>query len=556
MFIISCGDKAEIVAKVGNEKITVDEFTEVLNQKYKSKPLNEISVDQKKEVAQDLVNKRLKVLKARELDLDKSPEFKKEVQNSAQQIISQKLFEVEIVDELIPEKDLRDIFNFEKENVRAIVIAVNHNGTRKNSTNLSPAQAEKLGEEIVNKLKSGEDAKELSQRFSDNSMVRRAQGVFDPYKPGTLGYEIDLKIARASKNDIIGPVMTDQSVLIIKVDDIKKSDKEVAFKSKEMQLKRQLYMKYFRQDQGTKRYQQLTKQYKSEMDWEIFQDGIAQFVEEIKNWSAQPNPKDLQFTNEQRSIKLAQIEDIEITSGYFIDKFRGRFAMMYKRYENTEAIEQVLQNHLDFLAWNIKAKEKGIDKRPDVKEKIESFKRSKLAELYDSKQVGQKVEVTEQEIKKYYQTHKEEYIEPTKIQVWEIAVKDLEKANQIYQKVAQNPDEFQKLAKQHTERRGMKRRRGSLGYLSKNAPRGQLVKTAFEAGPNQIVEPFKNGPFYSIIKTGDRKESRQKSLKEVKKNVEHSLRREKQENLRKTKIKQLQNEYSYWINESLIKSLT
>jgi parvulin-like peptidyl-prolyl isomerase len=147
------------------------------------------------------------------------------------------------------------------------------------------------------------------------------------------------------------------------------------------------------------------------------------------------------------------------------------------------------------------------------------------------------------------------YLEPRKIRVWEIAVKDREQAVKIHKNAVDNFSEFENLAQQYTEKTSMKSRKGDLGYQNANSPRS-VIKAAFEAGENKIIGPLEENNFFYIIKTGDIQPERQKTLAEAEIVIKAAVQKEKQDRLRQQLVKDLQNEYVFWINESLLRKLS
>ena len=128
-------------------------------------------------------------------------------------------------------------------------------------------------------------------------------------------------------------------------------------------------------------------------------------------------------------------------------------------------------------------------------------------------------------------------------------------AEKIYRKALTNFSDFENLAQQFTEKASMKNRKGDLGYQNANSPRS-IIKAAFEAGENKIIGPLEENNFFYVIRTGDIQPERQRTLAEVEAVVRSAVQKEKQDRSRQQILKELQNEYVFWIDETQLKKLS
>jgi parvulin-like peptidyl-prolyl isomerase len=94
-----------------------------------------------------------------------------------------------------------------------------------------------------------------------------------------------------------------------------------------------------------------------------------------------------------------------------------------------------------------------------------------------------------------------------------------------------------------------------LGYQNVNSPRS-IIKAAFEAGENKIIGPLEENNFFYVIKTGEIQPERQRTLNEVEAVVRSAVQKEKQDLSRQQILKELQNEYIFWIDETQLRKLS
>lgn len=202
------------------------------------------------------------------------------------------------------------------------------------------------------------------------------------------------------------------------------------------------------------------------------------------------------------------------------------------------------------LIWVNIAKQRKIQDYPEISKQITHFSDSKLVELFDKYQIREKIKLSPEEIEAYYEANKTSYLEPKKIQLWEIAIKDSASAQEVYQKTSNQSSNFEALARKYTEKPKMKDKNGYMGYLSASSPR-KVVREAIQAGENSIIGPIFENPYYYIIKTGKIQAEQQKSFEEVKSKVSVDAKRDKERELRESITQSLRNEYNIRISENI-----
>ena len=150
----------------------------------------------------------------------------------------------------------------------------------------------------------------------------------------------------------------------------------------------------------------------------------------------------------------------------------------------------------------------------------------------------EKVEVTDADAKKYYDTHQKEFshgeqvrashiliavdilgkikelkdknpnISPEKInaELEKYSAAQKAKAEAILAEVQKNPDNFERIAAQNSDDKGSAARGGQLGFFTKEQMVPEFSKTAFSMKPNTISGLVQTQYGYHIIKVTDRME--------------------------------------------------
>ena len=145
---------------------------------------------------------------------------------------------------------------------------------------------------------------------------------------------------------------------------------------------------------------------------------------------------------------------------------------------------------------------------------------------------------SEEQIKAYYEEHKDEFAIPEKVQISRILIKVTEdrddqaalaEAERIYKQVRSNDTSFRDIASKLSEG-PYKRRGGDVGFISRKGKPGldeQLVEKAFSMKRGQISKPFKTKDGYNIIYLKERRDAMERGFQQMKGSVLRKLKNEK-----------------------------
>ena len=186
------------------------------------------------------------------------------------------------------------------------------------------------------------------------------------------------------------------------------------------------------------------------------------------------------------------------------------------------------------------------------KEEFRQPEKAKVKYLvFDPAQFEKAAEVTPRETEEYYQADTEQFVEPQRVRARQILLKSdnqekddevLKKAQALVAKINGGED-FEKLARKVSEDKATADKGGDLGYFKK----GEMVKSvedaAFALKKDQVSLPVKSQLGWHIIKVEDIKESRTKPLDEVKETIAAEIRKEKAQQLAEKEAKRAFNRF-------------
>jgi peptidyl-prolyl cis-trans isomerase C len=202
--------------------------------------------------------------------------------------------------------------------------------------------------------------------------------------------------------------------------------------------------------------------------------------------------------------------------------------------KNLQLKEAVLRQFIQSIVISNLAKEKGFDKTAEVRDQVDFFKDNYLATLYLKHEILSKINIPDEDLKKYYEGHKDEFKTPEMVKVRHILVKVDESAPEKDKKAARKKaegilkrikagEDFAKLAAEVSDDPGSKENGGEIGFF----PKGRMVKSfedaAFALKPGEVSGLVKTQYGYHIIKLEEKKPAGVQTFDEVKENIRQKL---------------------------------
>ncbi len=225
--------------------------------------------------------------------------------------------------------------------------------------------------------------------------------------------------------------------------------------------------------------------------------------------------------------------------------------------EKQEVLDRLVSERVLYL----KALDAGLDRDPKVqKVMINTLLRD---EVYSTVRNS---DFTEEELRAYFEAHKDEFVVPEKVQVKRILIRVREdrsdeeakaEAERIHAELAANPGAFKDLASKHSED-PYKRRGGDLGFLSRDGKPGldsTIVERAFALEVNELSEVFKTDEGYNIILVANKREKVERTFQQMKGSVLRKVKNEKLKSLYDSYVEALSKDVEITIDESALDAI-
>ena len=249
---------------------------------------------------------------------------------------------------------------------------------------------------------------------------------------------------------------------------------------------------------------------------------------------------------------LAKVSDSVITVKEFSSKIDKLPPYYKKLVEQNRAryLEDMIMEKLFYEA----AVRKGIDRDKEVQEVVnEAKKKIVIAKLIES-EVEKKVQISEEEMRKYYDEHKAEFKTPELWRASHILVATDKEAGDILDALAKGA-KFEDLAKEKsmdaTSSRG-----GDIGFFRA----GQLVpdfeKAALKLNMGQTSDVIHTQFCYHVIKLTDKREPGAEDFEKARGKIESELKKKKRAELFDKLVTDLKNKYGVFIDEEILDSMS
>ncbi len=146
-----------------------------------------------------------------------------------------------------------------------------------------------------------------------------------------------------------------------------------------------------------------------------------------------------------------------------------------------------------------RATDLGLANTERVRQGVRKTRREALIERLREMEVTDLIDISEDDIRAYYERNRETYVRSERISILEVLVDDRDQADELMQKL-ENGGDLEKLARQYSMRSSRVRRAGGRMQLMRPDKYGRVGFEASEAEIGEIVGPIRTFQGYSVFK--------------------------------------------------------
>jgi peptidyl-prolyl cis-trans isomerase C len=257
----------------------------------------------------------------------------------------------------------------------------------------------------------------------------------------------------------------------------------------------------------------------------------------------------------QKGPYLAKVGNAKITQADFEREMENLPPFAQKLFEGKGGKEKFLDELIKKELIYQEALKKGLDKDAEFKKKLEDFKKISLISQILEEEIETKAKVTEQEVKDYYEKHKNELAAVSQIRARHVLVKTEAEAKNILERIKKGED-FGKLAQKYSIDPGSAKNGGDLGFFSAGQMVPEFETAAAQMNVGEISEPVKTKFGYHIIKVTDKKTGKPLEFDKIQNNIFQRLSAEKQKEVFDSFVESLQKSYKVEINQDAVSKLS
>lgn len=251
---------------------------------------------------------------------------------------------------------------------------------------------------------------------------------------------------------------------------------------------------------------------------------------------------------------LAKIDDVVITVGDFQTRINQQSPYVRARYTSLERKKEFLDNLVRFEVLAKEALARGLQNDDEVVRTMKQVMIQKLMkDQFDS--AVRLEDISDAEIKAYFDAHPEEFNKPEEVRVADILVKDDKTAKKVLLdgriKGVDNAG-FRTLVAEYSQDPMTKDRGGDLRYFDANTKElpAEIVKAAFSlVNLGDVSPPVRSGAGFHILKLTGRRKALVRGLDEVKPQIKNRLYRDKRQQAMEDFVKKLREKAKVEVHE-------
>ncbi len=213
-------------------------------------------------------------------------------------------------------------------------------------------------------------------------------------------------------------------------------------------------------------------------------------------------------------------------------------------------VDQVLTRELLLTA---EARSRGLERTATVQSRTTAILRDALVSQLRAEIATQRP-VTAEQVKAYYEQHRDQFQTPQRIRIWRILVRDEDAARRIIAsaRALDGPAQWSELARQQSLDKATAMRKGDLGFVrpdgTTDVPRvhvdAELYAAAARVADGQVVpDPVPEGKHLAVVWRRGTRAATNRSLGEARAWIEEALMRERHQQELQRLLDELRNRH-------------
>ena len=541
MMLAGC-EKSEgpVVAEVDGKDITLDDFKEYYRYPTQNFASAQDEFDAKREALDSMMVTEMLIHTAHDKGMDDMPDVNKVLAASTDRFLLDALYQKEIQDKInVTDAEIKEFYDNQKWQVRAAHILV---------------ETEQEANDIIERIKNGEDFEELAYNLSIDPSAKRNRGDMGYFSWGSMVEEFERAAFSMEIGEISPPVKSPYGYHIIKVLDRHDSGYDENWNEAKPKIREQLEKRQ-RYALTNEFYERLKTKYPVTVDQSVA-DYVLHKREELyppQIMSSIPRNDfdDEQLDKDEKALVLATWPGGQMSLGSYIVTARSSIPP-YARpdFDNYDSLASVVfeLNKMKILAQE--ANDLGLANSDFYKHRYELVREYTMADILRNDSIAPPVEPSEEELRTYFEAHKDDFSVPELVHVYEIQVSDEMLARQLARQIKSFAD-FKQQATKITERPGYRTKQGDLGFVEQRwYP--EIFNAAYNAKQGEILGPIRTQGKYSVIYKVESTPRRYRDYLEAKKEITSQLKKGRRDELFNTWLAERRKQANIVVHEDVL----
>jgi len=527
--IIGCGPRETVVARVGREKITSQEFKDEFIRRHRTE---ENAQRQSFQVREKVLRDMSVNLAFYQMGLDKKIDERQQVKDQLSSTARRKaldlLYRKQVVEKVITDDAAKKFYDKSGEEIRARHILLK---TAPDTSMSDTTRIKARLDSIMKAVAAGLDFKAAAKMFSEDGTSAADSGDLGFFQWGRMVEEFQQAAWSAKPGQVVGPVRTNYGYHLIRVEERRPIANRKSFAESKEQIKSQLHeVEGGKMMDVARAYvESLRKAAKltyDEKNMDVFRKRL------LDPTISQTQSLSPMFTEDQKALTVATYKGGKVTLNELIQKVAGNAGRV--NWNDKQAVLDLVHAIAEPILLEKDAEKQGFYKTALKSPEVVAEKRRAITAMLEKEEITDKVSPTEADEKRFYESHLANFIQPETRVVREIFIKeDSLKAAGIRTRALKG-ENFAKLALRYNEKESTKPDTGRIGPFEEKRF-GFIGKTAFMLkNVGDISDVLAVGTNYSVIQLLNVLPSRTKSFDEAQADVRRQTRQTMTDERRKT----------------------
>ncbi len=489
-----CREK-KVIARVGNHLIYLKDLNSYIRSSHGAS-VKKVNYDMSKQYLNNMIDEYVKLIDAYAHHLNEDPDIEKAAKKSFKKDMYQAVIADKVIDKVISDDQIRENYNHKLKEVKLYHIFL---PMAKNAPDSVKSVVVSQLNGLRKQMREGADFQTLARKFSKDSLTAGKGGELGFVKWGKRGFGTSFyhKVFNMKEGQISKPIQSQYGFHLVKVDKIRPVE-QPPYKFEREKIQRSLFRSNSQELEKVynKFSKGVLKNYNCRYN-DINIDSLSVFI--IKKYEKNPFCLLNDFLSDSlRDKPLVEYNNGQFTVADFVSEIDIISPERRPTLESRESVDRLLKRIFTYELLIQFGYDKGYHRKNELHSKYLTLKEGLMIRQIENLQINEKLDSSEEVYRDYYEKNKSQYMEPVKVKVQEIQVKDIGLANQILSRAIKG-ESFDRLAEKYNQRSATKNNKGILGYITR-IQYGPIGSTAVNMEENQISDVIKYGSMYSVIK--------------------------------------------------------